>query len=482
MQYDGLRALVLVLIQLCATVLPNDVPLRLDVLQESFLSSQNISCPLRCGNVNQLLIASRFPPQAQPCQRFVSNASGHQLCSALVSSTAEGTRTTHLDGRAWQLQVINVTTVGTLITGTDSNDDHRSTFPTHYLFYNVQTGQSQRVPLVHPTHDAHYNHVTRTIHYLRIDLRPLTRACKPLRRGQRRIIETLVEVDLAGKVLWELPAEEVLCNRHLAQTVVEVFHLNFIMYLQSSDLLLVTSKHQSTAYAIRKSTRQLAWAVGRSATLPLREGGALRTFTGIHHFFPLPHDQFVVYHNQRQKPAEVPRAGSELLVVAVDARAGTASVRATYRHPVPAHREVGGTVLIGPTGMFGGAFGEPPLQSFFSFSANPFHWLSGCNFRHSMLYGGQFVFSDFGMRHSKGVLSFHSPFYVCEARNANLTICSGGRCSAVAVRLPPFMETVARPAPAALFTATLSSEDGFRAARTFPADDRNTCPPHSEPL
>lgn len=50
-------------------------------------------------------------------------------------------------------------------------------------------------------------------------------------------------------------------------------------------------------------------------------------------------------------------------------------------HPVPAHREVGGTVLIGPTGMFGGAFGEPPLQSFFSFSANPFHWLSGCNFR-----------------------------------------------------------------------------------------------------
>lgn len=29
-----------------------------------------------------------------------------------------------------------------------------------------------------------------------------------------------MEVDLAGKVLWELPAEEVLCNRHLAQTVV----------------------------------------------------------------------------------------------------------------------------------------------------------------------------------------------------------------------------------------------------------------------
>ena len=135
--------------------------------------------------------------------------------SRLFALDSGSSTTQFVRGRPWGLQAINAHTVGFLTTVTDTDHDATKSSGQNYTFQDLYTQQSFAVPLQFPTHDVWYSRVTKTIFYLSIRQRRLTRACPPFSQGPLYLLESLVECDLSGRTVWELPFEEVGCHRPL---------------------------------------------------------------------------------------------------------------------------------------------------------------------------------------------------------------------------------------------------------------------------
>ena len=114
----------------------------------------------------------------------------------------------------------------------------------------------------------------------------------------------------------------------------EPWHLNGIVYMSAEDTLVVSSKYQSTAYAVHRSRKELLWAVGSHGTIPLKARNpaaeASLPLFNIHHFRPMGPRTFLTFHNNNNLTGPHESAAA---AISVDLAAGEAYVEFVIHHP-----------------------------------------------------------------------------------------------------------------------------------------------------
>ena len=346
--------------------------------------------------------------------------------SLLVHQNPERLAVQLVEGRAWQLQIVNSTTMAFMRSWTDTEDDHLA----HgvYTFLNVATQQTREVSLRHATHDAHLNSRSQTVFYVQQYERTSVVPCPPFYgTSEVLLLENLVEVDLNGTVLWSVPVETFVCQRPLvaagkptrSSQGKEPFHMNAVRFLHHEQAVLATSCYQGTAYKVHYPTGRLLWSVGLQGSINCTLGDGLAYgspfVSPLHHFQPSSPTRFVAFANFH------PTRGTHhsfVTEVEVDAANRTCRVVSELMGPP---RAMGGAVIIGADGLRGGVYGHVAETMRI--------WKHGgraqvCQFRASFMYGALVLYPDWGMHVNRTHISAHAVYYETEPIAAVVAIYS----------------------------------------------------------
>jgi len=140
-------------------------------------------------------------------------------------------------------------------------------------FWNLKTNTTTDFPNVYGHHDMIYNPNTGTFLTLRSYVRQIN--------GKSVLMDTIVELDSQGNVLWSWDTysdghfglnDQCPCNETTlvdGQTVIDLTHANSLQWNFTSNIIYLNMRALDTFCKIDKTTRQTVWCIGKHGDFTL---------------------------------------------------------------------------------------------------------------------------------------------------------------------------------------------------------------------